>query len=143
MTRPHTTESEGETFRLAERLGRELRPGAVVALTGEIGSGKTIFIKGLCRGLGVKDSDEVKSPTFVILHIYKGRMPIYHFDLYRLEQKKELDAIGFDEFLSSNETVSFVEWADRAPQRIPKTSLWVELEITGPTSREISVKKRK
>ena len=135
------TRSEKETLRLAEKLGEKLKPGSVVALTGEIGSGKTVFIKGLSKELGVKDPDEVKSPTFVLLHLYKGRVPIHHFDLYRLEKEKELDSIGFDEFVSSRGAVSLVEWADRAPGRIPKDSLWVQIQITGPTSRKISSKR--
>ena len=143
LNRPFTTQSEEETLRLAERLGKTLRSGTVVALTGEIGSGKTTFIKGLCRGLGVKARDEVKSPTFVLLHIYAGRFPVRHFDLYRLEKEAELDAIGFDEFISDPKTVALVEWADRAPARIPKDSLWIELRITGQHSRRISVGKPK
>ena len=134
------TSSEKETLRVAERLGKKLRAGDVVALVGEIGSGKTLFIKGLCQGLGVKEAKEVKSPTFVLLHIYKGRIPIYHFDLYRLEQEKELETLGFDEFLSNRETVSLIEWADRAPGRIPSPAIWIELNITGSNSRQIKIK---
>ncbi len=133
------TSSEKETLRAAERLARGLPPGSVVALVGEIASGKTLFIKGLCRGLGVKDSDEVKSPTFVLLHIYQGRIPIYHFDLYRLEQEKELETLGFEEFLANRKAISLIEWADRAPTRIPQDALWIELKITGPTSRQIRI----
>lgn len=132
--------SPKETLRLAEGLAQKLKPGAVVALTGEIGSGKTVFIKGLAQGLGVKDSKRVKSPTFVLLHLYEGRIPIYHFDLYRLEKERELDAIGFDEFLTDRGAVSLVEWADRAPRRVPKHAVWVEIKITGPASRKIILK---
>ncbi|MBI4115304.1 MAG: tRNA (adenosine(37)-N6)-threonylcarbamoyltransferase complex ATPase subunit type 1 TsaE [Candidatus Omnitrophica bacterium] len=134
------TRSESETTHLAEEMGRSLKPGDIVALVGEIGSGKTLFIKGLCRGLGVKDPNEVKSPTFVLLHIYEGRFPIHHFDLYRLEEGKELDAIAFDEFIRNPEAVSLIEWADRAPNRIPEKATWVELKIKGPHSRQISIK---
>lgn len=140
LKRPFQSESEKETLALARRLGRALRPGTVAALTGEIGSGKTVFIKGLARGLGVKNSGEVKSPTFVLLHLYEGRVPIQHFDLYRLEKGSELDTIGFDEFLANPAAVSLVEWADRAPRRIPPGALWVRLEVTGPTSRRITLR---
>lgn len=133
------TNSEEETFRLAQKVGRGLGPGAVVALVGEMGSGKTLFIKGLCRGLGVKDTDEVKSPTFVLLHLYQGRVPLYHFDLYRLNQEKELDTIGFEEFVTGRETVSLIEWADRAEGRIPPHAVWIELKITSPSSRQIEI----
>ncbi len=138
----YLTHSEKETFQLAEKLGRELSPGTVVALTGEIGSGKTVFIKGLSRGLGVKNPDEVKSPTFVLMHIYPGRVPIYHFDLYRLERENELDAIGFDDFASEPKAVSLVEWADRAPGRIPKDAIWVQIEIINSKTRKISHENR-
>lgn len=134
------SDSREESFQLSEKLGRTLKPGTVVALTGEIGSGKTLFIKGLSRGMGVKNPDEVKSPTFVLLHIYEGRIPIYHFDLYRLEEEKELDDLGFEEFLSNPEAVSLIEWADRAYGRIPASALWIELKITGPASRRIKIK---
>ena len=110
-----------------------------MALTGEIGSGKTVFIKGLCRGLGVKDSKKVKSPTFVLCHLYEGKIPLYHFDLYRLEKERELERIGFDEFLTDPRAVSLVEWADRGRNRIPKNAVWVEIKITGPTTRKIAL----
>lgn len=113
-----------------------------MALTGEIGSGKTVFIKGLARGLGVEDSNQVKSPTFVLLHLYKGRLPIHHFDLYRLENEADLEAIGFDDFLADRMAVSLVEWADRAPRRIPRNSFRVEIKITGHTSRTIQIRLR-
>lgn len=138
------TNSEEETLRLAEKLGSTLKSGTVVALVGEIGSGKTIFIKGLSRGLGIKNPDEVRSPTFVFLHIYQGyqgTVPIYHFDLYRLEKEKDLDALGFDDYVSDREAISLIEWADFAPRRIPQGSLWVDIQITGPNSRRISLKK--
>jgi tRNA threonylcarbamoyladenosine biosynthesis protein TsaE len=131
------THSEEETLRLAEKMGRGLERGAVVALVGEIGSGKTIFIKGLCRGLGVRDRDQVKSPTFVLLHLYEGRFPIYHFDLYRLEQESDLEAIGFDEFVNAPQAVSVVEWADRALRHLPSHAIRVQIKITGPHSRKV------
>jgi tRNA threonylcarbamoyladenosine biosynthesis protein TsaE len=132
--------SAEETSEFAKCLGKGLSPGTVVALQGPIGSGKTVFIKGLAKGLGVKKSEDVKSPTFVLLHVYEGRMSIYHFDLYRLEKEKELDALGFDEYVTNPETISFVEWADRAKKRVPKNAVWVKIEITGPSSRKIILK---
>ena len=135
----HTTNSEKETLRLAEKFGRKLKARDVVAFTGPIGSGKTVFIKGVCRALGVKNPDEVKSPTFVLLHLYKGRYPIQHFDLYRLEREEELEGIGFDDFLSNPAMVTLVEWADKAAERIPENSLWVQLEVTGPNSRSVVI----
>ena len=132
--------SENQTFGFAEKLGRGLKPGAVVALTGPIGSGKTVFIKGLSKGLGVKNPDDVKTPTFVLMHLCQGRMDVYHFDLYRLEQEKDLDPIGFDEFVSNPETVSLIEWAERAEKRIPEDAVWIQLKVAGPHSRKIEMK---
>lgn len=138
----YETHSVAETIRLGEKLARQINGPAVIALTGQIGSGKTHFIKGLSHGFGVKNSGEVKSPTFVLMHIYQGRLPVYHFDLYRLEKEKELDLIGFDEFVSNPEAVSFIEWADRAPKRIPSGSIHVHLEIIDSTRRKISIHKK-
>ena len=137
----YKTNSEKETLRVAREWGRTLKRGAVVALAGPIGSGKTVFMKGLSRGLGVKDSKEVKSPTFVLLHLYEGKFPIQHFDLYRLEDQASLDDLGFDEFLSNTEAVTVVEWADKALGRIPKDAVWVTFKVTGPTSRLIQIQK--
>ncbi|MBI2167509.1 MAG: tRNA (adenosine(37)-N6)-threonylcarbamoyltransferase complex ATPase subunit type 1 TsaE [Candidatus Omnitrophica bacterium] len=128
-----------QTLGWARALGKKLKPGACVALTGSLGSGKTLFIKGLAKGLGVRDSNRVKSPTFVLLHLYEGRVPIYHFDLYRLDREADLDAVGFDEFVQDPSAVSLVEWADKARCRIPSGALWVNLKITGPHSRKISL----
>lgn len=134
------THSEEETLRLAEKIGREFAAGTIAALTGEIGCGKTVFIKGLSRGLGVKNPSEVKSPTFVLLHQYAGKFPIQHFDLYRLERENDLDAIGFDDFVANPNAVSLIEWADRAPKRIPRGAFWIQITILGPNSRSISIR---
>lgn len=134
------SQSENETLQWAQKWGRQLEAGVCVAVTGNLGSGKTVFIKGVCRGLGVKDPDRVKSPTFVLFHLYEGRVPIYHFDLYRLDQKEDLGTIGFDEFVQDPHAVSLVEWADRAPHWIPAGAVWTSLEISGPHSRKISVR---
>ena len=131
--------SEKETLAWAKKFARRLGPGDCVALTGTIGSGKTFFIKGLAGGLGVKNRERVKSPTFVLLHLYEGKFPVRHFDLYRLEREGDLDAIGFEEFARDPESLSLVEWADRAAERIPQNAFWLHFEITGPHSRKITV----
>lgn len=138
----YTTNSEKETRELGEKIGKKLTPGTVVALEGEVGAGKTVFIKGLSRGLGVKNPAEVKSPTFVLLHIYEGRYLIHHFDLYRLEDEKSLDDIGFEDFLANPQSVALVEWADRAEKKIPHGSLWIEIEPTGENSRRIKISEK-
>ena len=112
-----------------------LREGSVVALAGDLGAGKTEFVKGLAAGLG--SSAQVTSPTFTLIHEYPGgRLPLYHMDLYRLTSEHELDEIGFDDYLS-RPGISAIEWANRFPQRIPETAIWVTLSITETNERLI------
>jgi len=127
--------SKNETIRFGKRLAKALKPGSVIAFVGNLGSGKTTWIQGLASGLGVEQS-HVKSPTFVVFHIYKGKYPVYHFDLYRLEDSSELDAIGFDEFVGDVNSVSFIEWADRAKKELPKDCLTIKLADKGDNLRE-------
>ena len=91
------TNSEEETILFAENFARNLKSGDVVLLSGELGSGKTTFIKGIARAIGI-DQDEIKSPSFVIMNLYEGRIPLYHFDLYRLENNEDINDLGFEEF---------------------------------------------
>lgn len=109
------------TFSLGERLGRLLAPGDVVALVGELGTGKTQFVRGTCRGAGVPDA-EVASPSFAIVATYRGRLPVHHADLYRLADFDELYATGFLDLLGGEGAV-LVEWADRVPGSLPDERL--------------------
>ncbi len=133
------SKSPGETVRFGCRLGKKLSSGTVVALTGNLGSGKTTLIQGLAKGLGVSKGT-VKSPTFVLFHIYKGRIPVYHFDLYRLGKSAELEDIGFSEFVSDGKAVSVIEWAERARALLPKDLLTIHLKDTGENTRELRLK---
>jgi tRNA threonylcarbamoyladenosine biosynthesis protein TsaE len=111
------TTSEQETIDAGERFAASLAPGDVVALIGDLGSGKTRFAKGISRGLGVKD--HVTSPTFTILHEYTGgRLMVYHFDFYRMKSVRELDEFGFDEYIDGD-GVCLLEWADMIEERLP------------------------
>lgn len=132
------SESPQETIAFGAKLAKCLRPGMVVGLVGGLGSGKTTLIQGIASGLGVQRK-EVKSPTFVIFHIYKGRFPVYHFDLYRLEKTKELEVIGFDEFVSDPEAVALIEWAERGESLIPADYLEVRLKHKGEAKREFKI----
>ena len=116
--------SPAETRALARRLSRCLVGGDVLLLQGNLGAGKTEFVKGLAEGLQV--TDLVTSPTFTLLNVYHGAMPLYHFDLYRLEDAEELDNIGFEEFLGGD-GVAVVEWPDRFPAEMPLEHIRVEL----------------
>ncbi len=118
--------SEQDTFFIGERMGQHATPGTVVALDGDLGVGKTVFTKGFARGLGIEE--DVVSPTFTIEQIYEeGRLPLYHFDIYRLEDEDEWYAIGADEALDSD-GVCLIEWASKMPEIMPKDTIWVTIE---------------
>jgi len=123
------------TREVAAEFVANLREGSVVALTGDLGSGKTEFVKGLVAGLG--SSAQATSPTFTLIHEYLGgRIPLYHMDLYRLTSEDELDEIGFDDYLS-RPGICAIEWPNRFPQRIPEAAVWVTLSITETNERVI------
>ncbi len=128
-----TSPSEARTRQLGEALGRVLGPGHVVALVGELGAGKTTFVQGVAAGAGVRGY--VASPTFTLVREYRGRLHLYHVDLFRIDAT-ELDAIGFDEVLESSGAV-LVEWADRARERMPQDCLWVYVMGTGGQPRTV------
>jgi tRNA threonylcarbamoyladenosine biosynthesis protein TsaE len=128
--------SAEETLRIGCEIGRSLKPGAVVALQGGLGAGKTQLAKGIACALGV--GAEVTSPTFAIISEYEG--PFYHIDAYRLNGDDDFAAIGGEEVLAGG-GVSVVEWSERIPASIPQDALRVEIEITGPGERLIRVKK--
>lgn len=130
--------SAAETVRFGERLGKLLATGDVIALVGELGTGKTTLAKGIVRGLGVTDSRSVKSPTFALVHRYEGRMPVYHFDAYRLEDAREMLGIGSDEMIYG-EGVSLVEWADRVPECLPEEYLEITLVSVSESERILEI----
>lgn len=108
-----TTHSEKETFQLAKTMARRFRGREVVLLSGELGAGKTIFAKGIAAGLGLKDHNQVCSPSFTIMNIYRSRFLIFHFDLYRLEKSADILDLGWEDYLDSG--VVIVEWGERIP----------------------------
>jgi tRNA threonylcarbamoyladenosine biosynthesis protein TsaE len=123
------------TRMVAAEFVASLKAGHVVALVGDLGAGKTEFVKGLAAGL--ESPATVTSPTFTLIHEYRGgRLPLYHMDFYRLSSEDELDEIGFDDYLNQP-GVCAVEWANRFPQRIPSTAIWVTLSIAENNERLI------
>jgi len=110
------TFSPEETIALGSRLAEHLAEGSVVALYGPLGSGKTCLIKGICQGLGV--TQEVTSPTFTLMNIYEGRLPVFHFDFFRIERVEEIAELGVEEFFF-DEGVSVIEWAEKAAPFLP------------------------
>jgi tRNA threonylcarbamoyladenosine biosynthesis protein TsaE len=130
------TKSGEETVQLGARLGRLLQPGDFVALVGELGAGKTQFAKGVALGLEVDRETPVTSPTYTILNIYEGRIPLYHFDLYRLGGAEDVDALGFEEYFSGD-GACVVEWAERLEGDLPADLLTVTLSHLGPDERSV------
>ena len=128
--------SPEETQGIGERLGARLGPGAVIACTGELGAGKTCFLQGLARGLGVTSG--VTSPTFVLVNQYRGRMAIYHLDAYRTGSLTELVDLGLEEMLHGD-GVTVIEWADKLLPLLPARTIHVHLEGLGDEPREITI----
>jgi tRNA threonylcarbamoyladenosine biosynthesis protein TsaE len=112
-----------------------LTRGDVIALTGDLGTGKTTLVKGIARGMGIKDG-EVASPSFTLVNEYAGPLPLFHVDLYRLEDEKELIGIDYEEYLKGDGVV-VIEWADQIPQAVPGESLWITLRHLDAERREI------
>ena len=118
-------------------MGMLLQPGDTVALVGELGTGKTHYIKGLAAGLCVEKADRITSPSFTLIHEYRGRFPFYHIDLFRLGGEEEAEELGLAEVFA-DEGVVAVEWADRIPNLLPDELLWVELVYLEKQTRSIS-----
>jgi tRNA threonylcarbamoyladenosine biosynthesis protein TsaE len=129
------------TEALGCRLGSLLFPGAVVALVGPLGAGKTQLVRAIAEGLGVSDSRVVTSPTFVLIQEYQGRLPIYHFDAYRLRTPDEFLDLGVQEYFEGD-GVCLIEWADRVESCLPAEHLRITITITGETSRHFQIEGR-
>src|SRR5919206_4841823 len=127
-----TTSNNGETSQFAEKLGTYLQPGDVIALEGDLGAGKTTFTKGLAKGLEVKKT--VNSPTFTIIKEYRGRLPLYHMDVYRVADAYE--DLGFDEYFEGD-GVTVVEWAHLIEEQLPSEHLTIFLYHQGQDQRKI------
>lgn len=132
----YKTEGPDETLQIGRTLGERLKPGDTVLLIGDLGAGKTCFIQGLCAGLGVKEA--VTSPTFTLINEYEGRLPVAHFDLYRLDDPEAVLDLGFDEYIDSD-SVCLIEWADKFPEVMPAEAIVVRIEIREGDGREVVV----
>ena len=129
--------SYNKTLKLGKKFSAQLKPGDIVCLFGDLGSGKTTLVKGIAQGLGIAP-DVVNSPTFVLLNIYEGKLPLYHFDLYRLEDVQEILALGYEEYFYGD-GITIVEWAERLRHLLPEKYLRVELFHRGEEKRLIKV----
>ncbi len=127
-----------ETIELGRMIGSLLKAGDVVSLIGQLGAGKTYMAKGIAEGLGVKDGKIVTSPSYVLINQYMGRLPIYHFDAYRLESPDEMYDIDCTEFFWGN-GVSIIEWADKIMECLPDEFIKITIKIINQTTRDIQV----
>lgn len=134
MTLRIVSHSPEYTKSIGEEIGREVHKGSVIALCGNLGTGKTVFAKGIAAGLGVEAI--VTSPTFVIINEYEGRHPFYHMDIYRLTAPAEMIGLGYEEYFYSD-GVTAVEWAQKIDGLLPEEYLRVEFEFMGESDREI------
>ena len=118
--------SAEETFHYGQLLGEKVPAGSVICLNGDLGVGKTVFVKGVAKGLGIQDP--VSSPTFTIVQEYwEGRIPLFHFDVYRIDDPDEMYEIGYEEYFYGD-GVCLIEWADRIRELIPEEATWVTIE---------------
>jgi tRNA threonylcarbamoyladenosine biosynthesis protein TsaE len=132
------TSSPEETMSLGRRLGEICLPGTLLALVGDLGAGKTRFVKGLAAGLGIAE-DQVTSPTFVLMNLHPGRLPLAHFDLYRLDAV-DLPSLGF--FDVRDEGVVVMEWADKVDEKLLGDHLRIDFTLTGETTRRLMLQAR-
>lgn len=121
----YESDNEKDTLFLAKELGKRAKKGQVFCLIGDLGVGKTIFSKGFAQGLDVEE--HITSPTFTIVHEYEGRLPLYHFDVYRISDVYEMDEIGYEEYFYG-EGVCLIEWANIIPEIIPKSATYITIE---------------
>ncbi|RBP44121.1 tRNA (adenosine(37)-N6)-threonylcarbamoyltransferase complex ATPase subunit type 1 TsaE [Garciella nitratireducens] len=119
------TNSPNETFALGKKIGNFIKPGMVICLSGEMGAGKTALTQGIVKGVGIEDY--VTSPTYTIVNEYQGSIPIYHFDVFRIEDVEELYEIGFEEYLDGQGVV-ILEWASYIEEILPQEYLWISIE---------------
>ena len=132
------TNSASETMLIAEKLAKGLKPGDIIALSGDLGSGKTTFTKGIGKGLGVKDSRRINSPTFVLIKEYSGKIPLYHLDLYRLDALKEIENLAVEEYIYGT-GVTVIEWAEKIKCLLPEKHILVKFKVKGDTKREVII----
>lgn len=129
------TENPAQTIKLAQKLAGFLKKGNVLGLIGELGSGKTTFVKGIAKGLKIKEGNVV-SPSFVLIREYQGSLPLYHFDLYRLNYVEEVELLGYEDYFYG-EGITCVEWAEKIENLLPTEYLKIKFDILEPNKRNI------
>lgn len=132
------TKNPKETIKIGERIAKYLKKGDIVAFTGELGSGKTTLIKGIVKHFS---NEVVLSPSFVLVNEYEGDIPIFHFDLYRIDSFDEILDIGWNDYI--NKGIILIEWAEKIKKNLPKNTIWVKINIIGKNKRKIEIKNLK
>ena len=122
------TESPEETQALGEKLGKTLKQGDVIALIGDLGTGKTCLTQGIARGVGIAPDEVVNSPSYILINEYNGAMPIYHIDLYRLENSAEIAELGLSEYMDGD-GICIIEWAERIADTLPDTCIKIHITL--------------
>lgn len=140
MNNEFTSDNPDETIALGAKFARGCKPGDIICLEGELGAGKTHFVKGMAEGLGI-DHSEVRSPTFTLIHEYAGEIPLYHFDCYRMDSPREALEIGAEEYFYGA-GVSVIEWPERITSLIPPEAVWISIEAPDKKSRKFVIGKR-
>lgn len=133
----YISKSEKDTYNLAKKFSKKLKGGEIIILNGELGAGKTTWTKGLCKALGVKEN--VTSPTFTLMNIYEsGKLKLYHFDMYRIEDQSEAQELGLQELFSSG-AVCVIEWAENIKDILPKNLITINITKINETKREFEI----
>lgn len=132
------TQSEEDTKSVASQFSQVIKPGDIITLNGNLGSGKTFFVKGVCKNFNIT---AVQSPTFAIVNEYYGDKKVYHFDFYRLRNIEELLDIGFEDYLNDSEAILFIEWADKLKDILPADRYEININFVDEKSREIIIDK--
>lgn len=130
------SDSTDRTRDFGSQLSKKLKPGSIVALEGELGAGKTCFVQGMAKGLGVSERAFVRSPSFTLLNQYQGRITLYHFDFYRLDRVEELADLGLEEYFDGD-GITVIEWADKFPGELPGRTIHVHFKIIDENTREV------
>jgi tRNA threonylcarbamoyladenosine biosynthesis protein TsaE len=130
------SKSAEETFRLGKKMGELLPRGSVIALCGELGSGKTLLAKGIARGMQVANEGEVTSPSFTLVNEYQGRCKIYHVDLYRLQNVQQIEDLGWEEMIFGS-GVTLIEWPEKVLHLLPEDRIEIFLEWVGEEERDL------
>lgn len=137
----YTTFSAEETHSLGKALGQSLSVGSIIAFFGDLGAGKTTFIRGLVEGIGSIDMRDVCSPTFTLLNIYNGNKTVFHFDLFRLPREEEFLAAGFDEYFEKADGICCIEWAEKIASLLPARTFKIHFSYLGEKTRQIEMTK--